>query len=168
MNFITSDDRDTENIDINRILRNIPQDQAGFQANEGSNSFMYNDREEIDITNNVVKTLGTLYVTEQALKEAIKRTYPKLDEGLIGNVGDLIGKLEDGFEQNGVTYHKIMSESKDKRINGEDTYAIHNVARNIADQGSQNTNFNFDIAKDRTTGTVVSENYSTLLGSSFQ
>lgn len=168
MSFITSDERDTENIDINRILQNISQDQAGFQANEGSNSFMYNDGEEIDIANNTVKTLGTLYVTEQALKEAIKRTYPKLDEGLIGNVGDLIDILEDGFEQNGVTHHRIMTESKDKKINGEDTYAIRNVARNIADQGSQNTNFNFDIAKDRTTGTVVSENYGTLLGSSFQ
>lgn len=168
MSFITSDERDTENIDINRILRNIPQDQAGFQVSEGSNSFMYNDGEEIDVANNTVKTLGTLYVTEQALKEAIKRTYPKLDEGLIGNVGDLLDILEDGFEQNGITHHKIMSESKNKRINGEDTYAIRNVARNIADQGSQNTNFNFDIAKDRTTGTVVSENYGTLLGSSFQ
>lgn len=167
-NLITGDTQDSGFIDMNRVLRRIAQDQAGFQPGNGSNSFMYNDSKDLDVSANVVKTIGRLYVTEKALKDAIKQTYPKLDEGIIGNVGDLIDILEDGFEENGRIYHKVLQESKDRKINGEDTYVFTGVARNIGDNSSQNTNFNFDVAKDRTTGTVVSDNWSPILGSSFQ
>ena len=167
-NFITGDTQDSGFIDMNRVLRRIAQDQAGFQPGNGSNSFMYNDSKDLDVSANVVKTIGRLYVTEKALKDAIKQTYPKLDEGIIGSVGDLIDILEDGFEENGRTYHKVLQESEDRRINGEDTYVFTGVARNIGDNSSQNSNFNFDVAKDRTTGTVVSDNWSPILGSSFQ
>lgn len=155
-------------IDMNRVLRRIAQDQAGFQVNAGSNSFMYNDSDDLDASANVVKTLGRLYVTEKALEEAIKQTYPELDGWIFGKTGALIDYLEEGFEENGHTYHRVLQESKDRKIDGQDTYVFMNVARNIGDVGSQNSNFNFDIAKDRTTGGVVSENWNPILGSSFQ
>lgn len=155
-------------IDMNRVLRRIAQDQAGFQVNAGSNSFMYNDSDDLDASANVVKTLGRLYVTEKALEEAIKQTYPELDESMFGKTGALIDYLEEGFEENGHTYHRVLQKSKDRRIDGQDTYMFMNVARNIGDVGSQNSNFNFDVAKDRTTGGVVSENWNPILGSSFQ
>lgn len=155
-------------IDMNRVLRRIAQDQAGFQVNAGSNSFMYNDSDDLDASANVVKTLGRLYVTEKALEEAIKQTYPELDGQIFGKTGALIDYLEEGFEENGHTYHRVLQESKDRKIDGQDTYVFMNVARNIGDVGSQNSNFNFDIAKDRTTGGVVSENWNPILGSSFQ
>lgn len=168
INFITGDTQDAGYIDMNRVLRRVAQDQAGFQVNAGSNSFMYNDSEDLDASANVVKTLGKLYVTEKALEEAIKQTYPELDGWIFGKTGKLIDYLKDGFEENGRTYHRVLQESRDRRINGEDTYVFTNVARNIGDIGSQNSNFNFDIAKDRTTGGVVSENWNPILGSSFQ
>ena len=167
LSLITEDLRTPGMFDINRVLQNIDQEKAGFQVSNGSNSFMYNDGDEYDVANNTVKTFGKLYVTEDALRDAIKRTYPELSTMLISDVGHVMRILEEGFEQSGQTYHRSIHESKDKRINGETTYVFDNFARNVGDVGSQNSRFNFDVAKDRTTGTVVSDNWNTILGSSF-
>ena len=167
LSFITEDLRTPGMFDMSRVLQNIDQEKAGFQVSNGSNSFMYNDGDEYDVANNTVKTFGKLYVTEDALRDAIKRTYPELSTMLISDVGHVMRILEEGFEQSGQTYHRSIHESKDKRINGETTYVFDNFARNVGDVSSQNSRFNFDVAKDRTTGTVVSDNWNTILGSSF-
>lgn len=167
LSFITKDLRTPGMFDMSRVLQNIDQEKAGFQVSNGSNSFMYNDGDEYDVANNTVKTFGKLYVTEDALRDAIKRTYPELSTMLISDVGHVMRILEEGFEQSGQTYHRSIHESKDKRINGETTYVFDNFARNVGDVSSQNSRFNFDVAKDRTTGTVVSDNWNTILGSSF-
>ena len=59
---------------------------------------MYNDGDEYDVANNTVKTFGKLYVTEDALRDAIKRTYPELSTMLISDVGHVMRILEEGFE----------------------------------------------------------------------
>lgn len=141
--FTENSEAENKFVDITRILRNIKEDVAGWQPNNGANSFEYNDGEEYDIQNNVVKTEGRLYVTEEGLKDAIIRTYPEM-EGWFDNNGvrKFINKMRDGFEENGQMYYRSMRQSEDRLINGEDTYVFDGVARNFGDVSSQSMKFN--------------------------
>ena len=169
MTFFT-DDPKAENkfVDITRILRNIKEDVAGWQPNNGANSFEYNDGEEYDVQNNVVKTEGRLYVTEEGLKDAIIRTYPEM-EGWFNNNGvrKFINKMRDGFEENGQMYYRSMRESEDRLINGENTYVFDGVARNFGDVSSQSMNFNVNRTHGVVGTTTTADTWGQAVGSSF-
>lgn len=169
MNYVTSRSDDaTKYIDVSRILRNVQEEVAGWQPRNGANSFEYNDGDEYDPINNVVKTEGRLYITEDGLKDAIVRTYPELDGWFMYNkVDDLIRNLENGFEQNGQKYYKSIRKSEDRLINGEDTYVFDGVARNFGDIGSQNMNFNVNRSHNIVGTTATADTWGQAIGSSF-
>lgn len=169
MNYVTSRSDDaTKYIDVSRILRNVQEEVAGWQPRNGANSFEYNDGDEYDPINNVVKTEGRLYITEDGLKDAIVRTYPELDGWFMYNkVDDLIRNLENGFEQNDQKYYKSIRKSEDRLINGEDTYVFDGVARNFGDIGSQNMNFNVNRSHNIVGTTATADTWGQAIGSSF-
>ena len=169
MNYLTSSvDDATKYVDLTRILRNIYEEVAGWQPRNGANSFEYNDGDEYDPVNNVVKTEGRLYITEDGLKDAVLRTYPELEGWFEHNgVRKLIDNLKDGFKQNGQMYYRSMRESEDRLINGEPTFVFDGVARNFGDVGSQNMNFNVNRSHGVVGTTTTAETWGQAVGSSF-
>ena len=149
-------------IAINNLLRSLNQDNSAFRVHQGDNAFMYNEGD--DVTNNVVKVSGDLFVTRDALEDAIEKVAPDQARALTI-------LLEDGFEYqtssgNTRKAHAAMEES-DYRINGEKTYVFKNVARSIGNVPSLNQAHNLQVSHDLLGASATANSVLDLTNSSF-
>lgn len=144
------------------ILQQLTQDNSAFKVTNGDNAFVYNDGEDGMIQNNV-KVTGTLYVTRDALEDAVEKVNPDLSD-------EILDLLTDGFTYKTKTgqerkAHAVLEES-DNRLKGEKTYAIK-VGRNMGSSASGNDLFNSGYIKEMQGTTAVREGQYGIIDSSF-